>query len=76
MLSGSFAFKDEIVHIELNFVLNNPGSFNSESVRVHYCFSAMMLDGGNHSGSTTANQQTHQVLTAAKVKKSDKRINP
>ena len=55
MLSGVFAFVDEIVHIELNFVLNNPGSFNSESVKAHYCFSATMLDGGNRSGSTTAN---------------------
>lgn len=59
MLSGAFAFEDEIVHIELSFVLNNPDSFNSESVKVHYCFSAVMLDRGNHSGSTTANQQTH-----------------
>lgn len=37
MLSGAFAFEDEIVHIELSFVLNNPDSFNSESVKVRYC---------------------------------------
>lgn len=44
-MSGAFAFEDETVQIELSFVLNNPGSFNSESVKVHYYFSAMMLDG-------------------------------
>lgn len=60
MLSGAFAFEDETVHIGLSFVLNDPDSFNSESVKVHYCFSAMMLDGGNHSGSTSANHLLHQ----------------
>lgn len=72
MLSGVFAFLDEIVHIELNFVLNNPDSFNSESVKVHYCFSAMMVDGGNQSRSTTVNQHTSLVLSLSNVK-SDKR---
>lgn len=45
MLSGAFAFEDEIVYMELSFVLNSPDSFNSESVIVHYWFSAMMLGG-------------------------------
>ena len=45
MLSGAFALEDEIVYIELSFVLNSPDSFNSESVIVHYWFSAMMLGG-------------------------------
>lgn len=58
MLSGVFVFVDEIVHIELNFVLNNLDSFNLESAKVHYYFFAMMLDGGNQSEGTTANQHT------------------
>lgn len=64
MLSGAFAFEDEIVHIELSSVLKSPDrtlssltvKLNSESVIIHYCFSAMVLGGENHPGITTANQ--------------------
>lgn len=45
MLSGAFAFEGEMVYIELSFVLSSPDSFDSESVKVHDCFSAMIFGG-------------------------------
>lgn len=67
MLSGAFAFEDEIVYVELCFVLNSPDSFNSKSVIVHYCFSAMMLGGEITQESSLQTNKHLKVLTPSKL---------
>lgn len=55
MLLGVFVFKDEIVFIELSFVLNNLDSFNLEFVKVYYCSFVLMFGGRNYLGSIIVN---------------------